>query len=422
MRPKERLDALEAHRGLHDEVLDAFRDGGLTVAQADLMVENVIGTFALPSAVAVNFLINDRDRVVPMVVEEPSVVAAVSNMARLARGAGGFEAESDASVMIGQVQLVDVADPAATVARLEEALPELEALASEVHPRLAARGGGVRGFEIRTCTYREPDRPVEHMVVLHVLLDCVDAMGANMINTLCEALAPAIEAATGETVGLKILSNLADRRLSRARVALPVEVFDTADLEGAEVARAIASAWRFAWADPYRAATHNKGVMNGIDAVCIATGNDWRAVEAGAHAWCARDGQYRPLTRWELVDGVLHGSIEVPLQLGTVGGPSRVHPTVRSNLELLECPGARDLSAVCAAVGLAQNLGALRALATEGIQQGHMRMHARTLAAGAGASGDEVRTVVTRLARGGDFSMPAAKRILAELRAEPATE
>lgn len=415
--PSGRLDALEVVRGLRGDVLAHYRNGGLTVAQADLMVENVIGTFALPNAVAVNFLINGRDRLVPLVVEEPSVVAAVSYMAKLARSAGGFRAESDPATMIGQIQLVDVRDPDATARRLSHALPTLEAFAATVHPRLVERGGGIRGFEVRQLTYDEPGRPVEHMVVLHVLLDCVDAMGANMVNTLCEALAPLVAAATGETVGLKILSNLAAHRLARAWVDIPVAALGTEDLPGVAVAERIASAWRFAWADPYRAATHNKGVMNGIDALCLATGNDWRAVEAGAHAWCARAGQYRPMTRWELDGDTLRGSLEIPLQVGTVGGPIRVHPTVRSNLALLEVEDARDLASVCAAVGLAQNLGALRALATEGIQQGHMRMHGRTVAAHVGAEPDEVEGVVSALAARNDWSLEAAREALGALRA-----
>lgn len=415
--PSGRLDALEVFRGLRGDVLAHYRNGGLTVAQADLMVENVIGTFALPNAVAVNFLINGRDRLVPLVVEEPSVVAAVSYMAKLARVAGGFRADSDPGTMIGQVQLVDVADPAQAARRLTDALPELEVLARGVHPRLAERGGGVRGLEVRTVTYDEPGRPVEHMVVLHVLLDCVDAMGANMVNTLCEALAPRVAAVTGESVGLKILSNLADRRRARAWVDLPVEALATDGLTGRVVAERIASAWRFAWADPYRAATHNKGVMNGIDAVCLATGNDWRAVEAGAHAWCARDGQYRPMTRWEIDGDTLRGQLEIPLQVGTVGGPIRVHPTVRSNLALLESDSARDLASVCAAVGLAQNLGALRALATEGIQQGHMRMHGRTVAAQVGAEPSEVDAVVAGMSARSDWSLEAARELLEALRA-----
>ena len=417
MPPEERLDTLERARVLDEEDRAAYGAGGLTVAAADLMIENVISTFALPNAVAVNLRVNGEDRVVPMVVEEPSVVAAVSNMARLARPAGGFAADSDPSVMIGQVQVMEVTDPEACVARLREALPRLKAIAATVHPRLPTYGGGLRGMEVRHVVYDEPGYPREDMVVLHFHLDCADAMGANMVNTVAEHLTPHVEAITGETVGLRILSNLADRRLSRASVRLRPEHLSTEDMPGDEVAARIVGAWRFAWADPWRAATHNKGVMNGIDAVALATGNDWRAIEAGVHAHAARNGQYRPVTVWRLEpDGLLVGSIEVPLQMGTVGGPSRVHPTVQSNLRMLGARGARDLANVTAAVGLAQNLGALRALATEGIQAGHMRMHARCVAAAAGAERDEVEAVTAVLCEQGNYSVEHARQVLGALR------
>jgi hydroxymethylglutaryl-CoA reductase len=413
--PAGRLRALEP-LGLAACDLEAYQEG-LSLEAADLMVENVICTFSLPCAVAVNFRINGQDRVVPMVVEEPSVVAAVSNVARLARAGGGFTAESDPSHMIGQIQLMDVADPAACAARLREALPRLREQAQGVHPRLEERGGGLVGFEVREVTYDEPGRRVERMVVLEFLLDVVDAMGANMVNTVAEHLAPAVAEVTGEVVGLRILSNLADRRRSRARVSLSPDTLTTDEMDGREVAERIAAAWRFAWADPHRAATHNKGVMNGIDAVAIATGNDWRAIEAGAHAWCCRDGQYRPMTRWEIrEDGTLDGSIDVPLQFGTVGGPIRVHPTVRSNLKLVGTASAQELAGIAAAVGLAQNLGALKALATEGIQTGHMRMHARTVAATAGATASEVGEVTVELVRARDFSVERARGVIARLR------
>jgi len=392
---------------------------GLTLEQADLMVENVVSVFGLPNAVAMNFLINGEDRLVPMVVEEPSVVAAVSHMAKLARAAGGFRAESDPSHMIGQIQLTDVRDVAGCVDRLTAALPRLREEAQGVHPRLEARGGGLVDFEIRTLRYDEPDRPVEDMVVLHVILDVVDAMGANMVNTLCEHLAPTVSELTGERVGLRILSNLADRRCSRAWVRLSPECIGTDREEGLEVAERIAAAWRFAWADPYRATTHNKGIMNGIDAVAIATGNDWRAIEAGVHAFAARDGRYRPLTRWEIDDEQhLVGTIEVPMQFGTVGGPIKVHPTVQANHALLGVTTASELAAIAAAVGLAQNLGALKALATEGIQYGHMRMHARTVAATAGATPDEVGRVTVELVRHRDFSVDRARDVIERLRAK----
>lgn len=392
---------------------------GLTLDAANVMVENVVSTFSLPNAVAVNFQINGQDRLVPMVVEEPSVVAAVTHMAKLARDCGGFAAESDPSHMVGQIQLMNVRDVTACVAALEAALPALHQDAAGVHPRLDARGGGLVGFDIRTVTYDEPGRPIEHMVVLHVVLDVVDAMGANMVNTLCEHLAPTVAELTGCQVGLRILSNLADRRCARARVTIPAAALDTPDMSGQEVAERIAAAWRFAWADPYRAATHNKGIMNGIDAVAIATGNDWRAIEAGAHAFCCRDGQYRPLSRWEVdaESGDLHGSIEIPMQFGTVGGTIRVHPTVQANLAILGTTRAADLAAVAAAVGLAQNLGALKALATEGIQYGHMRMHARTVAATAGATPEEVSEVTVELVHARDFSVARARSVLARLRA-----
>ena len=416
--PAGRLEALEDRLGLDQEQIAAFRSG-LSLEAADLMVENVISTFALPNAVAVNFLINGRDRIVPMVVEEPSVLAAVSNSARLARTDGGFLAEADPSHMIGQIQLVAVRDPVACMERLRAGLPRLREEARGLFPRLEQRGGGLVGFEVRSVRYDEPGRPREDMVVLHVVLDVVDAMGANMVNTLAEHLAPSVAEITGEALGLRIVSNLCDRRLARARVSLAPAVLETDGMDGREVAERIATSWRFAWADPYRAATHNKGIMNGIDAVAIATGNDWRAVEAGVHAFAARDGQYRPLTRWEysLDTDRLEGSIEVPLQLGIVGGPIRLHPTVRSNLSLLGVRSARELAAITAAVGLAQNLGALKALATEGIQTGHMRMHARTVAASAGAGTDEIGRVTVELVHAGDFSVERAREIIARMRA-----
>ncbi len=415
--PSERLDALEERRAVAGEDAEVYRNTELSLESANIMVENVISTFALPQAVAVNFLINGEDRIVPMVVEEPSVVAAVSNMARLVRDSGGFHAEADPSLMIGQVQLMDVHDVPATVARLTAALPELERIAASVHPRLVQRGGGVRGFEVREVTYDEPGKPTEHMVVLHLMLDCVDAMGANMVNTVAERIAPHVEAVTGETVGLRILSNLASRRLCRARVSVHFDALATEHAPGQAVAERIAAAWRFAWADPYRAATHNKGVMNGIDAVALATGNDWRAIEAGAHAFACRDGQYRPITRWEVEGDRLVGTIELPAQFGTIGGTTKLHPKVRSNLNTLRARGAADLASVAAAVGLAQNLGALRALATEGIQAGHMRMHARTVAANAGAVGSEVDHVCEQLCADHDFSAERAAAVLERLRA-----
>ena len=403
---------------LDTEDVASWAPGGLNLTTADMMVENVIGTFELPQAVAVNFQINGRDVLVPMVVEEPSVVAAASNMARLTRTAGGIWAEADDSIMIGQVQLRGVSDVEKTAGILEAHLDELSEIACGIHPRLEERGGGLRGMRVRRVRYDEAGEAPEDMVVLHFHLDCVDAMGANMVNTVAERLGPVIETLTGETVGMHILSNLSDLRLARARVVLRPEHLDHGDVGGEEVAAELAAAYRFAWADPYRAATHNKGVMNGIDAVLLATGNDWRAIEAGAHAWAARDGQYRSLTTWKIDEtGALVGSIELPMAVGTVGGPIRVHPTVQANMKVLGNPRARELAGIVAAVGLAQNLGALRALVTEGIQQGHMRMHARNVAATAGVPPEHVPAVAARLAQDADFSEAHAKAVWAEMQA-----
>ncbi len=413
----ERRAAVAIAADLPAAAVEAWESGGLDAATADRLVENVVGTFALPVGVAVNFRVNGRDVLVPMVVEEPSVVAAASNMARLVRSAGGFTAEADPSVMIGQIEIPAPRDPVACASALEAARDRLEAAGNARLPELEALGGGVRGIEVRWVRYDEPGQPHEERVVLHVHVDCLDAMGANMVNTVAEALAPEVEALTGDPVGLRILSNLADRRLARARVEIPPEILGTQRFPGPMVAQGIASAWRFAWSDPYRAATHNKGVMNGVDAVVLATGNDWRAVEAGAHAFAARHGHYRPLTTWRVDEaGRLVGTIELPLQLGTVGGTLRVRPGVRANLALLGIRSARELAEVTAAVGLAQNLGALRALATSGIQEGHMRLHARSVAVLAGAEGDEVAALVERLVADRDFSDARARAVLEEIR------
>ncbi len=414
----ERRAAALSHAGLPSEAGLAFTpEGGLSLPVADAMIENVVGLFALPTGVAVNLRLNGEDRLVPMVVEEPSVVAAVSNMARLTREPVGIEAECDDSVMIGQVQLSRCRDGAAEAIRAE--LPRLMTLAAGVHPQLAELGGGLRGMDVRELRYDEPGFEPEPMIVLHFYLDCVDAMGANMVNTIAERLAPELAAITGGDVGLRILSNLADRRVARARVEIPAARLSQDELDGREVAEGIAAAWRFAYADPYRATTHNKGVMNGIDAVALATGNDGRAIEAGAHAYAARSGQYRPLTTWRYhaESDRLRGDIAVPMQVGTVSGAIRVHPTVQANLRLAGVRGARDLSMLMAAVGLVQNLGALRALATEGIQHGHMRMHARSVAIGAGASPTELGAVVHALCESHDFTVERARRAIEALRA-----
>ena len=341
----------------------------------DRFIENAVGGFSLPLGIAVNFVVDGRDLLVPMAIEESSVVAAASNMARIVRPSGGLVTEAVEDLVIGQVQIVDLGDLEGAVATLRERTDEIIARANRADPRLATHGGGCCGVDIRPFTGEQTG--TTPAVVVHLLVDCVDSMGANTVDTMCEAVAPKLAAWAGGRGGLRILSNLADRRLFRASCAIPISDLGMDGFVGAEVASRIAAASDFAGWDPYRAATHNKGIMNGVDAVVVATGNDWRAVEAGAHAYAARSGRYGPLSRWWLEADRLRGELEMPIQVGTVGGVTRLHPVAGFALRLLGVRSGRQLARVIAAVGLAQNLGALRALATEGIQKGHMRLHAR---------------------------------------------
>ncbi|MBN1180023.1 MAG: hydroxymethylglutaryl-CoA reductase, degradative [Anaerolineae bacterium] len=388
---------------------------GLTLGQADRMIENVIGQYTLPLGLALNFQINARDVVVPMVIEEPSVVAGASFAAKLARAGGGFRAESTPPEMIGQIQVLDLTDLDAARSALLAARERILARADETDPVIRRLGGGARDVDVRLL----PDTPAGPMLVLHLIYDCRDAMGANAVNTACEALAPLIADITGGRVGLRILSNLADRRLARAECLVPASALAFDDFAGVDVARGIVEAWAFAAADPYRAATHNKGIMNGIDAVALATGQDWRAIEAGAHAYAARSGRYTSLSTWSQdPQGNLIGWIELPLAVGLVGGASRSHPTARVALKLLRVQTARELAEVMAAVGLAQNLAAIRALATEGIQKGHMALHARQVAVAAGAEADEVARVAQRMVAEGVVRPDRAEAMLTSLRSE----
>lgn len=412
-----RLRVLTATGMLDPEEATALRaEAGLPLDTAERMIENVIGTVALPLGVALNFRVNGRDLLVPMAVEEPSVVAAASHGARLARAGGGFTADADAPVMIGQVQLVRVPDIEAARARIEAASGDLCEQADAVHPNMRRRGAGTRGLETRVLH----DTPAGPMLVVHLLVDVGDAMGANAVNTMVEALAPTLERLTGGEARLRILSNLADRRRARARCAIPTRVLEHGATPGDDVAARIVEAWALADVDPYRAATHNKGVMNGIDAVALACGQDWRAIEAGAHAWAAREGRYRALTRWWVDDAVLHGAVELPLAVATVGGTLGCNPRARLALRLLGAGTARELAAVLAAVGLAQNLAALKALVTDGIQRGHMAMHARGVAQAAGTPPDLFEALVTRLVASGDIKLGRARVLLAEMQAEQA--
>jgi hydroxymethylglutaryl-CoA reductase len=386
--------------------------GGLTPDQAEHMVENVIGLHALPLGVAANFLVNGREVLVPMAIEEPSVVAGASFMAKLARAGGGFHAHLTEPHMIGQMQILDVADPASARLRLLEHKARLLDLANQIDPVLIKFGGGARDLEVRLIEAS----PIGPFLVAHLIYDTRDAMGANAVNTACETLAPTVEQITGGRVHLRILSNLADRRLARVHVAIPAEALAFEAFTGERVRDGIVEAYAFAAVDPYRAATHNKGIMNGVDAVVIATGNDWRAIEAGAHAYAARSGRYTSLSTWAADQaGALVGTLEMPLAVGIVGGATKVHPTAQAALKLMGVTTARALAEIIVSVGLAQNLAALRALATEGIQRGHMTLHARQVAIAAGATGPLIEQVAGRLVAEKVVRSDRAEAILAEL-------
>ena len=406
----ERQEYLMQNSNLDEDDLKAWLPGsGLTLETADHMIENAVGLFSLPLGIAQNFIVNGKSVLVPMVVEEPSVVAAVSFMAKLAQSTGGFRAWMSSQEMIGQVQLLDLADINAAQNLIETNKPELLQQASALNPGLTRHGGGIRDLEVRQIE----ESPIGPFLVVHLIIDVQDAMGANMVNSAVESLAPLLEQLTGARTHLRILSNLSDRRLASAEVRLPAEVLAFDGFSGEQVRDGVIEAWAFAEADPYRAATHNKGIMNGVDAVLLATGNDWRAVEAGVHAYAARDGRYRSLSTWTTTeDGSLKGSLTLPLAIGIVGGSTNVQPGVRTNLKLMGVQCVSDLGEIIAAVGLAQNLAALRALATEGIQKGHMRLHARQVALAAGANTEQVEPLAQALIAAGRITLSEATRII----------
>jgi len=384
---------------------------GLTIDQADHMIENVVGTYALPLGIAQNFVINGRPVLVPMVIEEPSVVAGASFMARLAKAGGGFSAHATQPEMIGQMQILDLTNNAQARLILLENKERLLAEAAAVDPLLNQLGGGPRDLEVRLIE----DSAIGSFLVLHLIYDVRDAMGANAVNTAIERLTPLVESLTGGRVLLRILSNLANRRLARARCEIPLSGLAFENYSAEAVRDNIIAAWAFAAADPYRAATHNKGIMNGVDAVVIATGNDWRAVEAGAHAYAARSGRYTSLSTWgKDRDGNLVGALEMPMAVGIVGGATRVHPGAKAALKLMGVKTAADLAEIIVSVGLAQNLAALRALATEGIQRGHMSLHARQVAIAAGAEGDQVDRLAQQLVAEKQVRVDRAEEILKE--------
>lgn len=412
--PSARLQLIASTASLSKEHVQLIaQPGALSIERANAMIENVIGKFELPFAIAGNFVINGRDVVVPMVVEEPSVVAAASFMAKLARECGGFETSSSAPIMRAQVQVLSVANTVNAKQALISQRNKIIELANSRDAKLVSLGGGCRDIEVHVFD----DTPRGPMIVVHLLVDVRDAMGANTVNTMAEAVSPLVEELTGGSVRLRILSNFADLRLARARVRLTPTVLSTPQFSGEQVIERILDAYVFAAIDPYRATTHNKGIMNGIDPVVVATGNDWRAVEAGAHAYASRSGRYTSLSRWEKdSSGALVGTLEMPMALGLVGGATRSHPLAQVALQILQPDSAQALAEIAVAVGLAQNLAALRALATEGIQRGHMALHARNIALVAGATGAEVEMIAKQMTSDHDVRADRAIALLEALR------
>ena len=403
--PEERLKVIEEMTGLSGDDV-AQLTAGLGVEQADRMVENVIGTFQVPLGIATNFIIDGRELAIPMATEEPSVIAAASNGARMARKGGGFVTSSTGPIMRAQIQATGIADPFAARQEILAHKDELTKMANDKDPMLVKFGGGVKDIEVYVI-----DSRVGPMVVTHLIVDCRDAMGANAVNTMAEALAPRIEQITGGRVYLRIISNLADLRLSRAKA-----VFKAEEIGGPEVVDGIIQAAALAEVDPYRAATHNKGIMNGATAVVMATGNDTRAVEAGAHSFASKSGMYKSLTRYEKnKEGDLVGTIEMPVAVGLVGGATRVHPVAKTAVKILGVKSADELSRIIASVGLAQNFAALRALASEGIQRGHMSLHAKNVAVQAGAKCDLVEIIAARMAAERRISVDRATELIKEL-------
>jgi len=415
---RERIDELLELGFLDETIANDLRRGHslLSADGADKMIENVIGVFGLPFAVATNFQVNGNDYLVPMVVEEPSIVAGASGAARIIRAAGGFTASSTEPLLIGQVHVIDIDDVDAAIAGIEMRQNELVELANSLHPKLVARGGGARAIECRVISLPQASRTL----AVHLLVDTRDAMGANIVNTMCEGIAATIEQITSGTALLKILSNLADHSLVTASARIRLEDLAGKSLSAMAVRDRIVLANELATADPYRAATHNKGIMNGIDAVAVATGNDWRSLEAAAHSYAAREGAYRSLTRWSIDDaGNLQGSITMPIRVGTVGGSLQANRGVVAALRICGITGSTELAELMAAVGLAQNLAALRALVSDGIQKGHMSLHARSVAAAAGTPDGLFTQVVQGLIRSGDVKPWKAQQLISELSTDP---
>lgn len=410
----ERRNTLKELWNLSEEQMAVFeQDASLSLETADKMIENVIGTFQLPLGLGLNFLINGKEYVVPMAIEEASVVASASHIAKIVREAGGFTTEATERVMIGQVQVVGCQNFQEAKKRVLENKQVLIDAANDAHPSMLERGGGAQDLDVRILN-EASDSKYSQMLVIHIYVDTRDAMGANIINTMAEAIAPLVEEITEGKVYLRILSNYADKCLAKARCVIPPHLLQTGDFSGEEVRDGVIYAYEFAASDPYRAVTHNKGIMNGIDPVVIATGNDWRAVEAGAHAYAARTGKYTSMTVWSKdKEGNLVGELELPMSVGTVGGATKVHPLAKQALDILQIKSSKELAQVIVAVGLAQNLGALKALATDGIQKGHMALHSRSVAIAAGAKGEMIDIIAKKLVEEKEIRVGKAKELVA---------
>ncbi|HPJ95116.1 MAG TPA: hydroxymethylglutaryl-CoA reductase, degradative [Deltaproteobacteria bacterium] len=404
----ERLNKLKEFADLTNEEIALFQDQALDLATADRMIENVVGTFEIPVGIVTNMIINGKEYLIPLVVEESSVVAGASNAAAMARGAGGFFTSNSGPLMIAQIQTVNMPDPFGAKMKILEHRDEILKIANDQDPVLVRIGGGARDLEVRVL-----DTAAGPMVITHLIVDVRDAMGANAVNTMAEAIAPTVEKVTGGRVYLRILSNLADRRLCRARVTVKKD-----DIKGGpDVADGMIQAWAFADADPYRAATNNKGIMNAITPLVIATGNDFRAIESGAHAYAARTGRYRSMSHWEKdAAGDLVGTLELPMAVGLVGGATALHPLAKLAVKILGVKTAVELGEIIVALGLCQNIAALRALAAEGIQRGHMSLHAKNIAVMAGATGDLIDEVAKRLVAEGKVRIDRAEEIIRELK------
>ncbi|HES59692.1 MAG TPA: hydroxymethylglutaryl-CoA reductase, degradative, partial [Caldithrix sp.] len=409
----ERLKFLLDENILSEQDYQLFMSGSqlLKSSDADKMIENVIGVFGLPFALGFNFMINGKDYIIPMVVEEPSVVAAVSAAAKVIRDGGGFISETMETLLVGQIQLVGIEDMEKAKQAVLDKKAEIMRIADDVHPEIVQFGGGARDLEVRVIQAED-----QEMMIVQLLVDTVDAMGANLVNTMCEAIAETLEELSGGKAFLKILSNLADRSLVKVKCRIPLESLAGKGFSGEQVRDGVILAYKFAAADPYRAATHNKGIMNGIDPVVIATGNDWRAVEAAAHAYAAKDGKYTSLTKWYADEnGDLTGEIELPIRVGIVGGSLQSNPSAPIARRILNIESSRELMDVLGAVGLAQNFAAIRALATEGIQRGHMSLHARSVVQAAGAPNEIFEQVVQELIKSKDIKIPRAKEIIEKI-------